>query len=265
MGYSRALGETRERMPLSFGHFMEERDRCRDRSYTSPDPIIRDGYFCNTDRRWDFTSKEQEYEVSLAPAFRRACIETVITQRMSGSARHSEKPGKSGTFPIMRAALQGKRTLKQHIRTMPFSGRKTYRAVMRREVLANAVPKVAKRLFNKSRCKSLVRLHARLMRYFSPFSARRVEFHSLQIACDLHCLSLMDVKDASDCPLATGSRRGLKWVRFQIPEASVASLAQRYGRPAHSIQTSLCEYDKYRRWTADPDTMRKRQSPEQLR
>ena len=59
-------------MPLSIGDFMEERDRCRDRSYSSPDPILRDGYFCNTDRRWDFTGKEQEYEVSLAPAFRRA-------------------------------------------------------------------------------------------------------------------------------------------------------------------------------------------------
>ena len=62
----------------------------------------------------------------------------------------------------------------------------------------------------------------------------------------------MDVKDASDCPPATGSRRGLEWVRFQIPEATVASLAQMFGRPAHSIQTSLCQDDKYRRWTASP-------------
>ena len=196
--------------------------------------------------------------MSLAPRYRREAIETVIAHRMSGSARHSEKPGKSGTFPIMRAALQGKRALKTHIRTMPFSGRKTYRAVMRKEVLADAVPKVAKRLYKKPRCKSLLRLHARIMRYFNPFSLRKLEFHAVQIACDLHCLALMDVKDASDCPLAKGSRRGLVWVRRQIPGATVASLAQTFGRPAHSIQTSLCEYDKYRRWTAAPWTMRKR-------
>ena len=245
-------------MPLPFGSFMEERDRCRDRNYVSQDTIIREGYFCNTDRRWDFTSQEQEYEVSLAPRFRREAIETVLAQRMSGSARHSEKPGTSGTYPILRAAIQGKRALRRHLRTMPFSGRKTYRAVMRKEVLANAVPKVAKRLWKKPRCKSLMHLHARIMRYFSPFSLRKLEFHSVQIACDLHCLSLMDVKDASDCPLATGSRRGLKWVRSQIPGATVASLAKMFGRPAHSIQTSLCEYDKYRRWTAKPETMRKR-------
>ena len=57
-------------MPLPFGSFMEERDRCRDRNYVSQDTIIREGYFCNTDRRWDFTSQEQEYEVSLAPPSR---------------------------------------------------------------------------------------------------------------------------------------------------------------------------------------------------
>ena len=68
----------------------------------------------------------------------------------------------------------------------------------------------------------------------------------------------MDVKDASDCPLATGSRRGLKYVKREMPGATVASLAQMFGRPAHSIQTSLCEYDKYQRWTADPKKMRKR-------
>ena len=110
----------------------------------------------------------------------------------------------------------------------------------------------------KPQCRSLVRLHARLMRYFEPFCVRKLEFHSVQIACDLHCLSLMDVKDASDCPLATGSRRGLRWIRREIPDATVASLAQTFGRPAHSIQTSLCEYDKYRRWSNDPAKMRKR-------
>ena len=71
----------------------------RDRTYESEDRILRQGYFCNTDRRWDFTSEEQEYEVSVAPRYRREAIETVIAQRMSGSARHSEKPGKSGTYP----------------------------------------------------------------------------------------------------------------------------------------------------------------------
>ena len=49
-------------MVLSFSPFMEERDRCRNRTYESQDPILREGYFCNTDRRWDFTSEQQEYE-----------------------------------------------------------------------------------------------------------------------------------------------------------------------------------------------------------
>ena len=48
------------------------------------------------------------------------------------------------------------------------------------------------------------------------------------------------------------------WVRHEFPDATVASLAQMFDRPAHSIQISLCEYDKYRRWTANPKTMRKR-------
>ena len=235
-------------MALRFGAFIDERDRCRKRDYVSGDRVLRAGYFCNTDRRWDHTSVEMEYEIGLAPVYHRECVETVVTQRLSGSARHSERPGRSGTFPILRAALRGE--LQEHIRSMPFSGRKTYRAVLKKTTLASAVPEVAKRFVRKPQCKSLRRLHRRVMRYFRPCSTRRLEFHALQVACDLHVYGLVDVEDASDCPLATGSRRGLKWVRQSQPGTTVKSLARELGKPAHSIQTSLCEYDKYRRWTS---------------
>ena len=79
---------------------------------------------------------------------------------------------------------------------------------------------------------------------------RDLEFHSLQIACDLYSLSLLRIKHVESCPLATGSRRGLAHVRrWEDPRATIESLANQLGRPAHTIQTSLCAYDKYIRWT----------------
>ena len=40
-------------------------------------------------------------------------------------------------------------------------------------------------------------------------------------------------------------------MRQEQPEATVRSLAEALGRPAHSVQTGLCAYDKYRRYTRD--------------
>ena len=98
------------------------------------------------------------------------------------------------------------------------------------------------------------------MRYFSDHQKRQVKFCSLQIACDLMSLGLVHVRDTSDCPTTIGSDRGLKRVREYDPQATVKSLAEQTGREAHEIQTSLCEYDKYCRWTLEgiPDVKRRR-------
>ena len=62
---------------------------------------------------------------------------------------------------------------------------------------------------------------------------------------------LVVVDDQSDCPLTTGSRRGMDHVKMWEDRGATATwLAVMLGRPAHSIQTSLCEYDKYVRWSS---------------
>ena len=166
--------------------------------------------------------------------------------RLSGSARESEQPGRSGAAPIMAAATAGR--LAEHTRTMPFSGRRTYRAVLAKRTLASAV-QVTPRLTRPAR--SLKRLTRRVKKHLEKHSTRQLHFHPLQIACDLYVYNLVPVQDASDCPLAIGSRRGLRWVQQEQPGATVRDLAIALERPAHSIQTGLCAYDKYRRYTRD--------------
>jgi len=238
------------RPPLDFEAFIQERDRCRDGSYVSSFYPLREGYFCNTNRMWDRVSQELAKATAVHPKYRRNAIGAVLALRMAGSPREEEKPGRSGAAAIMMHALRKKRSFRAYIGTMPFSGRKTYRAVVNKRRLAEMVPRVAKRLSKKSKSASLTRLRDRVMRYFSDETeGRRLEFHSLQIACDLYSLALVRVRDASDCPLSTGSKRGMRHVRrWEDAAATVASLAVRVGRPAHTIQTSLCEYDKYVRW-----------------
>ena len=80
---------------------------------------------------------------------------------------------------------------------------------------------------------------------------RTVEFQSLQIPMDLMSYGLVVVDDQGNCPLTTGSRRGMGHMKaWENDGASIASLAVLLGRPAHTIQTSLCEYDKYVRWSS---------------
>ena len=79
---------------------------------------------------------------------------------------------------------------------------------------------------------------------------RKLNFHAVQIACDLFTLGLVQLDDnGADCPLSTGSNSGMKLVRrWEDQEATVKSLAQKTGRQPHEIQTSLCEFSKYTRW-----------------
>ena len=201
---------------------------------------------------WDRVSRELAHATGVSARSRRAAVGTVIALRMAGSPRESEKPGLSGAAAIMREAVRPKKAFREYLRSMPFSGRKTYRAVVKKAVLAKITPRIAKRVAKRSKAKSLHTLQKRLLRYFEEETGRprKLEFHSLQIACDLYSLGLLRVKDASDCPLSTGSRRGLVHVRrWEDATASIKSLAANLGRPAHTIQTSLCEFDKYVRWS----------------
>ena len=244
-----------QRPLLDLEGFIEERDRCRDKTYESPHPVLREGFFENTNRMWDKVSGELAFATAVSPAHRRAAITTTFVLRLAGSARESEKPGMSGATPLMEKAMGTKAALRAYIRKMPFSGRKTYRAVLSKETLATVAPRIAKRVAKRTTARSLGSLTQRLTRYFQKETAklgkpRKLAFHTLQIACDLYSLALIRVKRPSDCPLAIGSQRGLKHVRrWEDKGATIASLAVNLGRPAHTVQTSLCAYDKYVRWS----------------
>ena len=108
--------------------FMDERDRCRDRSYLSADPVLATGFFCNTDRRMDHVSNELMWAISVAEAYgnREAAIATVAALRLAGSPRESEGQGR-GAFPLIWAAIEGR--LEEHLCKTPFPGRRTYRVV----------------------------------------------------------------------------------------------------------------------------------------
>ena len=258
---------------MEFGPFVLERDRCRDPAYRSPDPVLRDGYFTNTNRMWDHVSQQLVKVASgdapwarrlttrppwVGQAVKMEKVATVVALRMAGSPREEERPGRSGATPIMAAVRGRPRELFSYIRMMPFSGRHTYRAVVNKSVLAAGTLYVSHRLALRRSARTLQSLQERVNTTFKSFHKRNVRFHSLQIACDLMSLGLVRVEDMSDCPLTVGSKRGLKWVRQYDRSATVKSLAESTGREAHEIQTSLCEYDKYRRWTADPGSMRRR-------
>ena len=88
---------------------------------------------------------------------------------------------------------------------------------------------------------------------------RRLEFHGLQIALDLLHLKVVQLQDPSQCPLAKGSRAGLKWVRMhEDSTATIQSLSRATGRAGHEVQTTLCEYDKYVSWSKGLRPMRRR-------
>ena len=159
---------------LSFSEFVEERDRCRDPTYESPYQVLRDGFFCNTNRMWDRVSRELEAATG-HPWLRYESILTILALRMAGFPREGERPG-AGARPIMAAALDGLDQFRAYVRTMPFSGRKTYRAVMRKSVLAGAIPCVAWHLSRRRRARSLASLQQRVIGLFGEFQDKLSEF-----------------------------------------------------------------------------------------
>ena len=159
----------------------------------------------------------------------------------------------------------------RYVRSMPFTGRKTYRAVLNREELAIIGEDVVADLASLDVCDSLPAFCDHVDRSIKQASEkhaealadmrvreekqrdnteRKLSFHSVQIACDLFTLRLAKLADnGADCPLATGSSAGIKHVqRWEDPDATVKTLAEQTGREPHEVQTSLCEYNKYVKW-----------------
>ncbi len=154
--------------------------------------------------------------------------------------------------------------LTEYIKTMPFTGRDTYRPVLSKKELSIIYADVAEELASLDRCASLndasdkiaaaIRAagekHAEELKDTKHNTERKLDFHPVQIACDLFTLGLLELDDnGCDCPSAKGSRAGLAHVRrWEDKQATIKSLAEKIGREPHEVQTSLCEYNKYVKW-----------------
>ena len=190
---------------------------------------------------------------------------------MAGSPREEEKPGFSGAAAIVKHLTGKANNASDYVKSIPFTGRKTYRAVLNREELAIIFEEVAADLARLETCTSIKKLceyFANSIQQASEMHAhtlakmraqenkprdntgRKLNFHSVQIACDLYTLGLVRLDDnGADCPLSTGSSAGIKHVRrWERKAATVQSLANETGRQPHEIQTSLCEYNKHVKW-----------------
>ena len=257
---------------LTFAEWMKERDVCRDHkgdaSFRSGHFLFNIAFLCNTNRLWDVVTQQLQTAIARQP--KRVQVATVFLLRLAGSPRDEEKPGQSGA-----AAIAGQMAADAfpagYVRAMPFTGRKTYRAVLNREELAIIGEDAVADLASLEVCDSLPALCDHVDRAIKQASEkhtvaladmrareekpqdnteRKLNFHTVQIACDLFALRLVKLADnGADCPLATGSSSGIKHVqRWEDPDATAKTLAERTGREPHEVQTSLCEYNKYVKW-----------------
>ncbi len=253
-----------QKPPLDFDGWMRERDLCRDKKndpeFQSDHFLFNIAFFCNTNRLWDVVTRELQAAIEDLPKKEQVVI--IFLLRMAGSSREQEKPGRSGAAGI-KAHMEN---LPEYIKTMPFTGRKTYRAVLNRKELSIIYDTVAEDLASLDRCASLDNTsdkivaaireagekHAEELSDTKHNTERKLDFHPMQIACDLFTLGLVKLDDnGCDCPSATGSRAGLKHVmRWEnnLAATTIKSLAEATGREPHEVQTSLCEYNKYVKW-----------------
>ena len=257
---------------------MTERDICRDNkgdsSFRSKRFLFNIAYFCNTNRLWDVVTKQLQTAIAGQP--KQVQVATIFLLRMAGSPREEEKPGRSGAAAIVKHLTDAgsdspASDISDYVKSMPFSGRKTYRAVLNREELAIIWEEVVTDLASLETCASIQDLCDHLDNSIKQASKkhaealadmrvqeekkrdnteRKLNFHAVQIACDLFTLGLVKLADNGvSCPLATGSKAGITHVRrWENSEATVESLAEETGREPHEVQTSLCEYNKYVKW-----------------
>ena len=257
---------------LTFAEWMTERDICKDHkedpSFRSKHFLFNIAFFCNTNRLWDEVTKQLQAAIAGQP--KQVQTATVFLLRMAGSPREAEKPGCSGAAAIVKQLTKAS-SISDYVRSMPFTGRKTYRAVLNREELAIIFEEVATDLASVETCASLQNLCDDLARSIKQASKkhaealanmrvreakkqdnteRKLNFHTVQIACDLFTLGHVKLDDnGADCPLAIGSHAGIMHVRrWEDAEATVQSLVGETGRLSHEVQTSLCEYNKYVKW-----------------
>ena len=218
---------------LTFSRWMQERDYCRDhkgdRAFRSEHFLFNIAFFCNTNRMWDKVS--EQLQEAIRGHQRHVQVGTIVLLRFAGSPRNEEKQGRSGAASIAtRLAAQWWPT--KYVETMPFTGRRTYRAVMNRRELAIIGAEAVTLLSATEVSESLVTLrdhvaacvHAAAAHHVTELADMRartgkaadntkkaLEFHALQIACDLHSLKLVQLSDnGASCPLATGSASGTR-------------------------------------------------------
>ena len=96
----------------------------------------------------------QELQDAIAGRDRQVQVAAIFLLRMAGSPRNEEKPGESGAAAIV-AQLAAGEFPAQYVRTMPCSGRKTYRGVLNREELAIIGADVVADLASVEDCESL--------------------------------------------------------------------------------------------------------------
>ena len=203
---------------------------------------------------------------------------------MAGSPRNEEHPPASGTAGILDWIKKGAPG-HDFIRSLPFSNRHTYHAVLNRDELSVIAVPAAQRLASIDTVSTLKELVDQIIRTIQEVGGERAEElaalhpkkkrtnntqkanqqyaeNSLQIALDLWGFGVIEVQDgARSCPLGTGSKAGLEHVkRWEGHSETVVSLATRLDLPAPVIQTTLCEYDKFVRWYTGVDPVRMRES-----
>ena len=113
-------------------------------------------YFCNTNRQWDAVSKQLQTAISGQPKAMQTA--TIFLLRMAGSPREEEKPGFSGAAAIVKHLTNKANNASDYVKSMPFTGRKTYRAVLNREELAIIFENVAANLARLETCASIQEL-----------------------------------------------------------------------------------------------------------
>ena len=181
---------------LTFAEWMKERDVCRDHkgdaSFRSGHFLFNIAFFCNTNRLWDVVTQQLQTAIARQP--KRVQVATVFLLRMAGSPRDEEKPGQSGA-----AAIAGQMTADafpaRYVRAMPFTGRKTYRAVLNREELAIIGEDVVAALASLEVCDSLPALCDHVDR-------------AIKQASEKHTVALADMRAREEKPQDNTERCG---------------------------------------------------------
>ena len=257
---------------LTFGEFMLERDRCKDRSHVSPHFLYRIGFFCNNDRMEDTASAE--LAGSCAGLSKRAAICTILLHRLLGSPRNEEARQGAvllGAQDLSQAAAVASPDFRSMVDRCGFSARRTYHAVLNKSEIKCLINSWADELQSVTTAPSIESLRDLIMQQVKNLGARHAEdiaraasavgacasnternlkFHALQIACDLASLDYVAIGDGmTTCPTAVGSAEGLAHVRqFENSASTIESLSAQLGRSAVHIQTALCEFNKYCKW-----------------